>query len=213
MHRIVFTRPGSLVSVVCPADRALRIYAEGAGPNVAKCGTNWYWNARRGRGWLSLQIDRQVAAGHDPDVARRHVLAMTFGGLTTNHGLALICDRDCKNRGTGIELWSIAEVPVDRWFRNAWRRATDGGPIWIDLEAAKLIQQAKVVRRIDGYNARQRARPDLWGHNGPQLLDVDFAYFKRRCSEARSLDQLQTVWPAELMQGEKNEYSVRRHLG
>ena len=142
MSWFAITRPDGKVELREPSLRAIRVYHSGAGPDREKCKTDWWWNMRR-RGFLEEQERRQIEAGHAPDAVRRHIQAMSFGGLTTNHALQLIHDRDCAHRGTGIEL--IDTMPFDRWFRNAWRRSPDGGPIWIDLDAARIVQQQRIA--------------------------------------------------------------------
>lgn len=184
--RIVYTRPDSCVSIVCPSMNAIRWMGSGG---------RW---PHATRGWLQQQVERQIAAGHDPDVSYRHVMAMMLGGLTTAEALALIRDRDCAHRGTGIELWDFYDVPSDRWFRDAWRRSPDGGPIRTDLHAAKIIQQRKVVVAVKQHNAMQKCSPEFWGHNGPQIIEVDYRWIKRQCEAARSVEELRQVWPLEL---------------
>ena len=184
--RIVYTRPDGCVSVVCPSMNAIRWMGSGGRwPNAT-------------RGWLAQQIERQIAAGHDPDASRRHVVVMMFGGLTTAEALGLIRDRDCAHRGTGIELWDADAVPSDRWFRDAWRRSPAGGPIGVDLDAAKIVQQRKAVVAVDLHNAEQKRKPEFWGHNGPQFIDIDYRWIKRQCEAARSIEELRQVWPLEL---------------
>jgi hypothetical protein len=129
---IVYTRHGGGVSICYPAIECMRWMTHGGG----------YWSGRP-RGFLQTQIERQVAAGHHADAAVRFVQAMQFGGLTDAEAYAVIRDRDCAHLGTGCELWDAKDIPVDRTYRDAWRRSHNGGPIWIDELKALEIDEAR----------------------------------------------------------------------
>ena len=65
------------------------------------------------------------------------VMAMQFGGCTDAEAYEIMRDRFCAHLGSGIELWDTTDVPKDRWFREAWVRSHNGGPIDISLTKAR----------------------------------------------------------------------------
>ena len=138
MKRIVYTRPGGAVSIVCPSARCIAWMASGG---------RW---GNPTRGWLDEQLRRSVEAGHNERAAYRFIRAMQWGGCTTAEALAIIRDRDCAHLGTGIELWDVEDIPTDRTYRNAWRRSHNGGPIYIDELAAMKIDEARAWEAYDG---------------------------------------------------------------
>jgi len=140
MRVIVYTPHAGGVAICHPAPECIR---------TMSCG-GW-WNGYP-RGFLKTQIERQVAAGHNPDAVRRFVMAMQFGGVTEAEALAIIRDRDCAHLGTACELWDFADVPIDRTYRNAWRRSSNGGPIWIDERKATEIDE---LRAWQTYEAKR----------------------------------------------------------
>ena len=118
-------------------------------------GCGGYWGSAP-RGFLDTQIERQIADGIAPDVARRYAMAMQFGGCTTAQALEIIRDRDCAPHGTAIELWDVGDLPADRWFRDAWRRSPNGGPISIDLGRAKPVQWTRARDAVTQENKRRQ---------------------------------------------------------
>jgi CHAT domain-containing protein len=135
--RIVYTRPDGGVSVCAPSLTALRYMTGGGGR----------WDGFP-RGFLDRQIAKQSEECGERN-AHRFVMAMQFGGCTDAEAYELMRDRFCAHLGTGIELWDVADVPKDRWFRDAWVRSHNGGPINIDLPKAKAIQFRKIIAHID----------------------------------------------------------------
>ena len=143
------------------------------------------------RGFLDAQIERQIASGIPAQAAHRYAHAVQFGGCTTAEALGIIRDRDCAPNGTMIELWDASDLPSDRWFRNAWKRSANGGPISIDLHKAKPIQFARARRAIDAENARRKQHLDCFD----RTLDVDWGAFSRRVRAARCVEDLRRIWP------------------
>jgi hypothetical protein len=181
-QRIVLTRHDGGVSVVCPSTNAIRWMS---------CGGLW---ADRPRGYADIQAERQIAAGHQPDAVRRYVRGVMLGGCTEAEALAIIRDRDCAHRGTGIELWDIEDVPTDRWFRNAWRRSHNGGPIYVHLSTAKRIQWGRIKKAVEAHNGPRLAlgrRPFVphWGELGDAIR------------HAADDGELRRVWPTGLRLG------------
>ena len=176
--RIVFTRFEGGVSICCPAKEA-----------IAWMGCGGFWNDQP-RGFMDAQIERQIARGVAPDVASRYAHAMQFGGCTTAEALEIIRDRDCAPRGTAIELWDVSEVPTDRWFRDAWRRSHNGGPISVDLKLARPIQWKKAKSAIASENKR---RADEFERT--PLIEVDWDRIRERIRSAMDEHDLREIWP------------------
>lgn len=165
---IIYTRPDGGVAVCRPMANVIRWMS---------CG------GRRGdlpRGYLEAQIDRQAADGFDPGTVRRFFHAMHFGGCTTAEAYEIIRDRDCAPHGTAHELMSFADLP-DQWFRNAWRRGHNGGPIGIDMTAARKIQ----LRRIKSAATKHKA-------------DLELPRWRERIRRASSPEHLRQIWPRGL---------------
>jgi hypothetical protein len=176
-RRIVYTRPNGGVSVYCPAREILRWM--GCGGFIAPV-----------RGTVSHHVDVEIGAGRQPDVARRFIHALAFGGSSTQEALAILRDRDCAPYGTGCELQHLDESPEDRWFREAWRRSPNGGPVYVHLPAARRIQLQRIKKAVAARNTERTAigrKPivPLWGEIGNAI--------RHACDEA----ELARVWPAE----------------
>ena len=178
--RIVYTRFDGGVSICCPADEAVRWMTNG--------GFDLWQNAPRG--FAETQIERQIARGIPADVAARYARAAMFGGCTTAEALEIIRDRDCAPHGTAIELWDLSEIPTDRWFRNAWRRSANGGPINVNLKLAKPIQWKKVRSAVASENKR---RADEFERT--PLIEVDWDRVRERIRMAMDERDLREIWP------------------
>lgn len=176
-RRIVYTRPDGGVSICCPAKDAIRWMTLGG-----------LWRDRS-RGFVDGQIHRQIKEGRLEHAAVRFARAMVLGGLTTAEALEVIRDRDCGHLGTGHELWNAEDLPCDRWFRNAWRRSHNGGPIYVDLVKARRIQLSKVKNAVAAHNRPRLSlgrKPyvPMWGELGNAIR------------HARDEFELRRVWPA-----------------
>jgi len=162
--QILFTRPDGAVSICTPAPECMDWLA---------CGG--YWD---GRGLdIDEQIERSVAAGHHEHAARRFVRAMDRGGCTTAEAYEIIRDRDCGHLGSAFELVAPEELP-DRWFRNAWRRSHNGGPICVDMAAARRIQRARLA--------------DFAEH---RRVDLSWPRWRERMRRAQTPEALKAIWP------------------
>lgn len=170
MKRIVTTTHAGGVLVTTPTPWAMRWLA---------CGGFW---GSKPRGWYDHQIESQIARGVKPDAARRYVKAMISGGCSMAEAHAIIRDRDCGHLGSAHELWDSEDLP-DRWFRDAWVRGHNGGPIDIDLEKARPLQWNRI------WSASLLEKPK-W--NG---VAFDPASYRSRIREARSCEELRAVWP------------------
>lgn len=148
-----------------------------------------YWNDRP-RGFLLRQIELQIEAGIDPDHAKRFAYAVQFGGLTTAEIYEVLRDRDCARHGKDHDLINPAELP-DRWFRDAWSRGHNGGPVWVNLERARVIQRAKIDEAVGKENSRRRGLRK-------RLYKLDELAIDAGIRNARDDDELRRVWPCSL---------------
>lgn len=167
--RIVYTQPDGKVSICQPAPQAIRAFCSGGGfPNIRLDAIN-------------AHIDAEIEAGRSPRLAMRYVHGLAFGGHTAAEAYAIIRDRDCAPYGTAHELIDLRDLPSDRWFRSAWRRSHNGGPIGIDMAAARKIQ----LRRIKSAAEKQKA-------------DLELPRWRERIRRASSPEQLRQIWPRGL---------------
>ena len=178
--RIVYTRHDGGVSVNCPSPE---IFA------VMQCGG--YWNDRP-RGFIDEQIRRQISDGIAPDHARRFAYAVAFGGCTEADVWGIIRDRDCARFGILHELQDAADLP-DRWFRNAWRRSSNGGPVGVDLKLARPIQWDRIWTAVEVENKRRERAFDV-----QRPLPVPGDTIRSAIKHARDDDELRRVWPEGL---------------
>lgn len=183
MRAIVYTRHDGGVTVCRPTRECLR---------DLQCGG--HWGRALPRGFVSTQIERQIAEGRDPDAARRFTMALAFGGLSEPEAWAVVRDRDCGHLGTAHELWSEDDIPRDRWFRNAWRRSHNGGPISIDLEAARPLQWQHIQRAV----SEQHAAWDADYRTAGRRIKIDRPALIDALTRARDVDDVRRVWPQDL---------------
>jgi hypothetical protein len=188
--RIVYTRPDGCVSIVIPSQRCY-LACTGGGLSAAE--------PHRGtRAWMDRQVSNFAKGGTREDVARKWVEVMAFGGLTTAECFGLLRDKDVPGDGLSPELWDTDDISADRWFRDAWRRSPNGGPIWIDLDAARACQLGHIIAAVQHHNQAEMtspARGKLWGHNGPELIEIEPQRWQRAVQAAQSLEEIRAVWP------------------
>lgn len=182
IKRIVYTRHDGGVTVCCPSATA-----------IAWLGCGGFWG-RCPRGFADVQIESMIARGVNPYAAQRYAKAMTVGGCTTAEALEIIRDRDCAHLGTGIELWGVDELPHDRWFRDAWRRSANGGPIDIELKLARPIQFKHIKFAVDAENKRRASDFELFD----KPIEPDFGAIRESIKRARDDVELRSIWPQEL---------------
>ena len=145
--------------------------------------------------FLGMTRDGQIASfvnrGIREDVAFKWMNALLMGGLTDAEAYELIRDKDTALDWTGKELWDRDEVPADRWYRDAWSRSHNGGPININLSRAKSIQFREIKNAVDSENKRRQS--DL------ELFDIpvacDLAFFRERIRKADDEIELRHIWP------------------
>lgn len=166
-ERIIYTRHDGGVSIVHPSALCMLWMASGG---------RW---AGMPHGYIDTQIDRQIAAGRDERAVVRFCLAMAFGGCTDAEALDIIRGRDCGHKGTAFDLVDYSDVPTDRWFRNAWRRSHNGGPIYIDMRQARKIQKKEI-----GCAAKRIGASLQWGR------------WNDRLRKAETPEELKRIFPA-----------------
>jgi len=170
--RIVYNLNG-VVCIRQPSDWAI---------SMMSCGGLW---DEYPHGYMDVQIERKIARGMPKDTARRYARALQFGGCTTAEALEIIRDGDCLG-GTAIELWDADDVPKDRWFRDAWKRSHNGGPIYVDLEKAKSVQMRHIARALR--DARRKREAALLA-----APEYDPSDFRRKIIAAKSVEHLRLI--------------------
>lgn len=175
--RIVYTRNDGGVTVNCPAPRIFAEMQRGA------------WG-HRPRGWVDYQVEMAIKDGRDPAGVKRFAMAMVKGGVTEKDCWAIIRDRDTLHKGRLHELQNLEDLP-DRWFRNAWRRSHNGGPVGIDLEIARVIQWDRLTEAADEANKRRTLalRP---------LSPIEIDALRAPIERAHDTDELWRIWPEAL---------------
>jgi hypothetical protein len=181
MRGIVYTRHDGGVSVRWPTRWALRALA-----------SSGFWD-RYPEDFFENQVESGIAQGRSERAIRRYIRAMRDGGCTTAEAYEIIRDRDCAHLGTGHELWRFDELP-DRWFRDAWRRSHNGGPISIDLKTARRIQFQRIRDAVQHEATRRAADIDLF----ERPVEIPLGALRDRIHQAESADELRRVWPQEL---------------
>lgn len=175
------------VTVLAPSVNALRFMAVGGRwPDAPP-------------GFLDEQIERHVndSRNHDGtdvppvrrDVAARFVRAMQFGGLTEHEAWQVTRQKDCERWGTACEIMRLDELPGDRWFRDAWSRSHNGGPIVIDLKKARQQQWRRLHAAVTQENKRRDL--DLFG---AAEIKLDKLTWQKAMVDARDEDELRKVW-------------------
>lgn len=159
------------------------------------------------RGYLKTQIERGIERGRPERAQWRYVTAMHFGGCSTAEALEIIRDRDCEPFGTAFEAVEYDEIPQDRWFRNAWKRSPNGGPITIDMKLARNCQFQHIKRHLAVEQQRFSSDLDLIDKN----LDIDLRPLINRILDAKDLDRLRMVWPDCLPRDALNNGHVKFH--
>lgn len=174
---IVYTRHDGGVSLCIPSKNIFDIMQNGG-----------YWDDMP-RGFVERQIELQIQAGIAPDHARRFAHAVAFGGCTQSEAWGIIKDRDCARHGTLHELVDASDLPPDRWFRDAWARSQNGGPIGVDLKKAKVIQWQKLADAIALENKKREL--DLFG---PPPIEIPRLTYQAAIKHARDHEELRQIW-------------------
>lgn len=161
-ERIIYTRHDGGVSILCPSANCMAWMASGG---------RW---ADMPRGYIDIQIERQIAAGHQERAARRFARGLAFGGHTDAEALEIIRDRDTGHLGTAHQLVDVSDISFDRWFRDAWRRSHNGGPIYVAMPEARKIQLSR-IKALE--------------------LHINLPLWKSRIRKAETPEALKSIWP------------------
>lgn len=179
---IVYSRPDRGVSICTPSSTAMMFMRNGG-----------RWKGC-GKDFLDRQIAEQAKYGVGERASRKFVDAMQYGGLTTAEAYGVIRDRFCAHLGTAHELVDFSDLP-DRWFRNAWRRSHNGGPIYLDLGASRRIQFFRIKKAVEFENNRRKNDIECFD----DLIEFDELYIKNIVLSANTVEELRCVWPKNLV--------------
>ena len=180
MRHILYTSHEGGVSICTPSLTCFKWLSSGG-----------YW-AGHSRGWLEEQEERQIAAGHFPWAVRAFMRAMQEGGCTTAECYEIIRDRDCGHLGTAHELIDPADIP-DRWFRDAWRRSHNGGPIYLDIPKARKIQFIRIKGFMTAENKKRLNDLDRFD----DLIELDLHNIANMLRAETDPDRIRSIWPFE----------------
>lgn len=185
-QRIIYTLPSREIGVVVPSDNC-----------VAWMGCGGRWGDDVPKGFLDVQIERWIEKHNlKPDAARGFVNALRFGGHTTSEALDRIADKDARPYGTAVEVIDRDDLP-DRWFRDAWRRSPNGGPVDIDISTARCVQKRRINSAYREYLRRQKAEADIEAFDTDMpSLPRPLARFDigRAINRADSAEEIRAVW-------------------
>lgn len=173
--RLLYTRPDGGVGVV-----ALTPWCHRA----LTCGGGWLSHVGT---TAAREAAKAEARGCDPGIEHRFATALESGGCSDAEAWGLIRDHDLPADAGAAELIEFSELP-DRWFRDAWGRSHNGGPVEIRLAPARTIQAARIhgaLAEIQAARARRLLAP----------LDFDLTAIAARIAAAASWQQLREVWP------------------
>lgn len=179
MRCIVSTQPGGLAAFTYPSPNVMAALTHGGIGQYSRLDRDW-------------EIQKFVCGGMRETIAARWIDALITGGKTDAEAYELLRDRSAKEDWTGIELWDRADVPADRWFRSAWHRSQNGGPISIKMSRAKAIQFCKIADAIAAENATRSEDFDR------PLLAIDVSTYREPIANAQHMIELRAIWPKEL---------------
>lgn len=165
------------VSITNPSLFSLRVLQNGGG-----------FGPKPLRGILETQIERHVQSGSFEDAASNFVKAYAFGGVIEKEALKLIVDKDCLHLGTQIEAITKEELP-SRFYRNAWYRSSNGGPININLDKAKIIHWNALYDSIEKENKIRKQSFEI-----KPLIKVPWNTLRSNIRHARDIEELQKIW-------------------
>lgn len=173
--RVVYKRQDGGVSVLIPSPTCLKalerggaiapvwMYREGLRDwleergFMGKCKPDGTMPLELAREW---EIHKFVRSAHwrpdRPDrekIATRWIDALIHGGVTGDAALWLMSDKDAKPWSKAHQIMDISELP-DWRYRPAWRVSDNGGPLWIDEDAARELDER---RAWESYDAQRRA--------------------------------------------------------
>lgn len=214
-HRILYTALDTKVHVCSPATPMLVLMERGGGwydedyivaNDIQNLGTD---DLHKGMGEsvtarMRRLIDSKIANGTAPAATTKLIRALANGGCTTAEALGIIKDTDCAPKGTGFERKTADEIPSDRWFRDAWRRSLDGGPIYVDMELARPIQAKLIEARYKLVISKAQSDRDSFAARflSPKGVspnfELDWNSIEAAIRAAKTPLDLKNVWPTEL---------------
>lgn len=168
MDGIIYTRHDGGVDICWPSEECLVWLSSGG-----------FWSSQE-PGMADRQTEIHITSGKREWAVRRFIRSLQEGGCTTAEAYEIIRDQDCAHLGTGHELIAREDLP-SRWFRDAWRRSHNGGPIGIDMAVARKIQ----LRRIKSAAEKHKA-------------DLALPRWRERIRRASSPEQIKQIWPSGL---------------
>lgn len=142
-ERIIDTREGGAVAITCPAESGISYLMRGASDPFHPWHDKPWWF------WM-VQFNRMIFRGVKAKPAYRYARVMMTGGVSRREAIEIIAERDCGHLGTAIEIVDVDEIPTDRTYRDAWRRSSNGGPIYVDEDKVQAIDE---VRMWEKFNA------------------------------------------------------------
>lgn len=182
MRCIVSTQPGGLPAFTHPVASAMACLTHGGA-------------GYRGQAYRDRQIAAFMSDGISERAAVRWVNAWLDGGLTDAEAYEVIRDKDLKPDWTGAELWDRSEVPTDRWFRSAWHRSQNGGPLDLNFNRARHIQFQHIEDAVTLENKRRRKDFTSEFSLEPIVpIVIDEMFIRRRIVDARDEQELRAVW-------------------
>jgi hypothetical protein len=178
--RVLFTRKtDGGVSIFNPSLRTVSVLQQGNG-----------YGRMLKRGTLEVQTQRLIEDGIDQDIAQTFVNAYAFGGNTEAEALKILIDRSCAHEGLHIDVVTKQELPP-RFYRNAWIRSPNGGPVNISLDKAKIIQWDTLYSSIEAENKKREREFEL-----RPLIEVPWETIRSSIRHARDVDELSKIWIA-----------------
>lgn len=180
-HIIAYTRHDGGVDICGPTDHTFQVFQSGG-----------WWDDYPGnlRGFVDVQVERQIKSGINHDYARRFAEAVAFGGVIGHEAWDLIRGRDCGHRGYNFVKLGQRDLPDDKWFRNAWVQNSNGA-VCVDLRKARTAQVDRIKKAVKGHNAarlalgRKPAEPPWW---------TLWSAIRHAANE----DELRRVWPSDI---------------
>lgn len=178
--RAIVTRPDGGVAIICPSPRCVRVLADGGGlafstvsqavlgrlelhdwlrarlphPELREIYATNFMPLELARAWEIEKLVRDPMWRPDRSdreaFAAQWIDALVHGGYSEREAVLLIAEFSMPAFATAVQLVDVNEIPTDRRYRDAWRRSSNGGPIWIDDDRAREIDEARLWEAYDG---------------------------------------------------------------
>lgn len=130
--------------------------------------------------------------GNREKLAYRWVEALAHGGVSYEEAIRMVGEKDRPVGGCAMEIVLRSDIPNDRWFRNAWKRSQNGGPIYIDLNRARLVQKHQYIAKLQS----DLAKKSLWDRVTLDSKVVDFKAVEEQIFQTDDLEVLRLILPA-----------------